>query len=594
MKLGDYIKSKMLHYSIRKRMLIILLSMSISIVLLMTLVFSYGIFGLRNFALETGREIGKTSAENSRAALEEEAKDFLLLYALNGSEKIHNYLDVIQSHTEMIGRAMTNIMSNPSRYNPIAINEEIIQDNDQNTLLITTWYQEDAGRSNPQLQYELMQTNNVIPLIKEIAREISPSVTSSAVCIASKTGFMLMAETDSKDYIENELEYELENNFVFNFKDRPWYNQAINEDRLIFTEVFADKVSGNLGMSCAIPYKANEEIAGVAMIGNNFSDIEPEIFKAQIKYDGFCFILDDKGRILISQKQEGIFASDKYLSVDLRTLGKVELTNVVEQMLSGKSDVVKINLDDEEYFLAFAPIAESGWSYAAVAKVSKVLEKAEKSSLNISALALERVSNLASHIKITMFFLIASIVLIFLMATKISQKISNGFVKPLHILTDGVREIANGNFDKKLDIRTNDELEHLADSFNVMTDELKTYMDNLTKMTADKERIATELNVATNIQISMLPRNFNFNRDDFEIYATMHAAKEVGGDFYDFYLLDENHLMITIADVSGKGVPAALFMANSKTILKNFAMTMTNPDDLSAVMKLANDQLCQG
>ena len=263
-------------------------------------------------------------------------------------------------------------------------------------------------------------------------------------------------------------------------------------------------------------------------------------------------------------------------------------------MLSGKSDVVKINLDDEEYFLAFAPIAESGWSYAAVAKVSKVLEKAEKSSLNISALALERVSNLASHIKITMFFLIASIVLIFLMATKISQKISNGFVKPLHILTDGVREIANGNFDKKLDIRTNDELEHLADSFNVMTDELKTYMDNLTKMTADKERIATELNVATNIQISMLPRNFNFNRDDFEIYATMHAAKEVGGDFYDFYLLDENHLMITIADVSGKGVPAALFMANSKTILKNFAMTMTNPDDLSAVMKLANDQLCQG
>ena len=83
------------------------------------------------------------------------------------------------------------------------------------------------------------------------------------------------------------------------------------------------------------------------------------------------------------------------------------------------------------------------------------------------------------------------------------------------------------------------------------------------------------------------------DRKEFDIYATMNAAKEVGGDFYDFYLLDENHLVITIADVSGKGIPAALFMMISKTILKNFSMTMTNPEDFSAVMTLANNQLCQ-
>ena len=139
-----------------------------------------------------------------------------------------------------------------------------------------------------------------------------------------------------------------------------------------------------------------------------------------------------------------------------------------------------------------------------------------------------------------------------------------------------------------------DEIESLAVCFNTMTDELKTYMENLTKATADKERIATELKVATKIQLSMLPHNFDFNREDFEIYATMNAAKAVGGDFYDFYLLDENHLMITIADVSGKGVSAALFMSRSKTILKNFATMMINPDDLASVMTLSNNQLCQG
>ena len=119
-------------------------------------------------------------------------------------------------------------------------------------------------------------------------------------------------------------------------------------------------------------------------------------------------------------------------------------------------------------------------------------------------------------------------------------------------------------------------------------------MNNLEKVTAEKERIATELNVASNIQQSMLPHEFNFGRKDFEIYASMNAAKEVGGDFYDFYLLDENHLVITIADVSGKGIPASLFMVVSKTVLKNFATFTTNPDDFAAVMACANNQLCSG
>ena len=165
---------------------------------------------------------------------------------------------------------------------------------------------------------------------------------------------------------------------------------------------------------------------------------------------------------------------------------------------------------------------------------------------------------------------------------------------PIQKLTDGVRDIASGNLDKKLNIKTGDEIEHLAICFNAMTDELQTYMKNLTQVTAEKERISTELNVAKDIQLSMLPHDFNFGRKDFDIYATTNAAKSVGGDFYDFYLLDENHLAITIADVSGKGIPASLFMVISKTVLKNFATFATTPDDYAAVMENANNQLCQG
>ena len=168
---------------------------------------------------------------------------------------------------------------------------------------------------------------------------------------------------------------------------------------------------------------------------------------------------------------------------------------------------------------------------------------------------------------------------------------SYDFSSPIKYLSDGVKEISGGNLDKKFDIHTGDEIEHLAKGFNIMTAELKNQMQNLAIVTAEKERIAAELNIAHVIQLSMLPHDFP-RRADFELYATMEAAKEVGGDFYDFYRLDENHLAITVADVSGKGIPAALFMVISKTTLKNLILT-SNEGNLADLVSHANNILRQ-
>ncbi|MCL2819302.1 MAG: serine/threonine-protein phosphatase [Oscillospiraceae bacterium] len=109
---------------------------------------------------------------------------------------------------------------------------------------------------------------------------------------------------------------------------------------------------------------------------------------------------------------------------------------------------------------------------------------------------------------------------------------------------------------------------------------------------AERERIATELNVATEIQASMLPNIFPAfpERNDFDIYAVMHPAKEVGGDFYDFFLINKDTLAVVIADVSDKGIPAALFMVVSKTLIKNAAMDGKSPKD---VFDSVNLQLCE-
>ena len=187
--------------------------------------------------------------------------------------------------------------------------------------------------------------------------------------------------------------------------------------------------------------------------------------------------------------------------------------------------------------------------------------------------------------------LAAMLIYLILMLLIGRQYLNSKLLNPLSSLTEGVREISAGNLDKKLDIKTGDELQTLAENFNTMTDELQTQMANLMHVTAEKERIATELDVATKIQLSMLPKNFSVD-ERVDIFATMTPAKEVGGDLYDFSKLDEKNLFITIADVSGKGVPAALFMVAAITNLRNFTASLKSPDDLKRAIENTNDRLC--
>lgn len=145
----------------------------------------------------------------------------------------------------------------------------------------------------------------------------------------------------------------------------------------------------------------------------------------------------------------------------------------------------------------------------------------------------------------------------------------------------------------EVDIHTGDELEKLADSFCKMDEGLRRYIRELAHVTAEKERIGAELNVATQIQADMLPRIFPPfpERSDIDIYATMTPAKEVGGDFYDFFLVDDDHLALVMADVSGKGVPAALFMVIAKTLIKNRMMAGDSPAE---ALSNVNEQLREG
>ncbi len=171
-------------------------------------------------------------------------------------------------------------------------------------------------------------------------------------------------------------------------------------------------------------------------------------------------------------------------------------------------------------------------------------------------------------------------------------------IKPLKKVQENIRLYKETKDSEKVvrllsEIKSSNEIKDLSVDVSELAEEIDEYMDRIKTITTEQERISTELNIATQIQKELLPSVFPPfpERKEFEIYASMNPAREVGGDFYDFFLIDDDHFCMVMADVSGKGVPAALFMVIAKTLIKTRALTGESP---AQIMRSVNEQLCDG
>lgn len=226
--------------------------------------------------------------------------------------------------------------------------------------------------------------------------------------------------------------------------------------------------------------------------------------------------------------------------------------------------------------MAWAPVLDSSGELAAMVEAD---------------LSLDLVTAML-HDYITGFIVICSVII--LTAAFVLTLIARRMVsRPLAMLTESVQGFAGADTVLRTipKLETGDEMQTLSEAFGKMADDIDRYTRNLAAAVAEKERIAAELDVARHIQASMLPCTFPAfpERPEVDIYASMTPAREVGGDFYDFFLVDDDRLAVMIADVSGKGVPAALFMVNAMNHLRNAVKSGLMP---GAVLEKVNSQLC--
>jgi sigma-B regulation protein RsbU (phosphoserine phosphatase) len=224
--------------------------------------------------------------------------------------------------------------------------------------------------------------------------------------------------------------------------------------------------------------------------------------------------------------------------------------------------------DNSTSFLFYMPLPVDGWSLALFFPVDEVLESVNDLARNTLLIGLIG------------FLLFAGVIVL----------VTRRITRPIHDLSKAALEIAGGNLQAELPKTTSrDEVGKLSESFGLMQQSLQEYIANLETTTRQKERIESELRIAHDIQMSILPKIFPPfpDHDEFEIFASLEPAREVGGDLYDFFFIDEHRFCFLVGDVSGKGVPAAFLMAVTKTLLKVVAERGINSGEI--LEKVNND-----
>ena len=287
--------------------------------------------------------------------------------------------------------------------------------------------------------------------------------------------------------------------------------------------------------------------------------------------NSFVFLISNRNQHIISSSKKGIIAP-KDIDKTYSHVIKSTWNKAAEQLNSSKS--IKIDFHDDNrnknYYITYSPLSAGNWTVGVLFEEDIVLSK----------------------VKNVMHKSQAALLLGFLLILTTIVLLAQSITTPLRNLTLTAKKIGKGNLNEPISYnkKGKDEIAILGNALSEMQTNLKQHINLLEEATAQKQKIESELRIAHNVQQSMLPSADNLGKSSFDIYAMLKPAKEVGGDLYDFFMVDSQHLCLIIGDVSDKGVPAALLMATTDTYIRAFSKKNLSP---GSILSQTNQQLCE-
>ncbi|HBC88605.1 MAG TPA: hypothetical protein DCZ94_16785 [Lentisphaeria bacterium] len=353
----------------------------------------------------------------------------------------------------------------------------------------------------------------------------------------------------------------------YNYTADKWFSLPKEKGHAVWTDPYFDAIYGKVLMcTYSVPIFRDGSFIGVLTADISLEKFADDVEELKI-IGGYCTIVSNTGMI-ISHPERSYIMSETVFSLAKKNNNK-DLIEVGRKMTAGEKGFLKFKDFNTGMtkWIVFCPIQSPEWSIAAVISEDTVM------------------SPIYAHIKRNLIFFLSGlgiiVVIIFIMSSRITR--------PIGVLAEAVDRLGKGDLEAKVTgLKNTDEIGVLARAYNKMLGDLKENVESRIREETARKSVEAELNVAREIQLSLLPRKFPPfpDRKEFELHALNLPAKFMAGDFFDFFMLDDSTLAFVIADVSGKGVPAAMFMAVTRTMLRNISISRKNP---SAIIKNVND-----
>ena len=370
-----------------------------------------------------------------------------------------------------------------------------------------------------------------------------------------------------------------------NYLDSPKFQETIATGKDAWLDPSLDR-SGAKMMLCSFSTPVHDKggsIVGVLRVDTSLDWLTDQMREvdrmvnqrskvpADAKKHPYSFLLDSDGDYISHPDPHRMLEKNYFDFDEQASRGDTTYVHVGHEMLAGQEGRSKLVIDGVPSFVYYAPIEKAGWSVGIVVPQSTVLRPGILQGL----------------------FILGMMLLGMLLISLASRLMIKRTTEPLQYLAQSAKKVAKGDFNTRLpEIRHNDEIRLLRDSFADMQTSLAAYVEELTATTAQKASMESELSIAREIQMSMLPTDFTLSPalKGIEIHAKLTPAKAVGGDFYDFIVRD-GLLYFCIGDVSGKGVPSALVMSTISTQFRSLSYTEDKPEMIvSAINASSKDR----
>ncbi len=599
------------------------------------------IIKLSNQSQTEASSLGTSTAKKSEESLKVQAESYLTEIATSTAEASDNILKNIDNTVNSLSSSMEDIYQNPNKFNGhnIAIPETTTphtrtdknggsekfyvadpQNTSKNQELVLAYDFGEYSSENFQKIYKtnieeweklstenrkIIQQNKIV-----VSNNLLPSEIKNEVYIISNILHDVQSIYESNPTISSiylgtksgiSYHYSPSNSSErYNPTTRSWYIDAVNNAKnnsTVWQSTYIGKSDNTPCITCSKAFKDSAgNILGVIAIDMYLDNINKYILETNIGNLGHIFITDKNGKIVMHPEyqpnEQGVYPQDFDLEPLKNSSDSESYKNVINNMKNNKTGIETASINNNDYYIAYSPINTTGWSLGATSDIQKISAPATETynfieNSTINAQNSIRQDLIKTALEFFIIFIACSLITYIL-----GVKFSNDVFKPIKKLRNQAQIIGEGDFDSRIKIESHDELGDLSNTFNKMANNLKTYTENLEITTREKEKIHSELMIAKKIQHSMLPCIFPAfpERKDFDIYAIMDPAKEVGGDFYDFFFVDKENFALVISDVSGKGVSAALFMVIAKILIKNQLQMGDEPDK---VLEIVNNRLCE-